>query len=89
MLEEMPLPFAQSAQAADCSATCAHHRRQATVSPQFVEGLDTIIANKPLTVSFDVGQGKVLYTSYHTIADDPSTEIRPQEFVLWGLALEL
>ena len=43
---------------------------------------------RPLTVSFESGSGRVLYTSYHT-EEGGSPDLRPQEWVLAYLAFEL
>ncbi|MCW5941253.1 MAG: carboxypeptidase regulatory-like domain-containing protein [Fimbriimonadaceae bacterium] len=43
---------------------------------------------RPLTVTFMHGSGRVLYTSYHT-AEEPSLNLRPQEYILGYLALSL
>ncbi len=47
---------------------------------------------RPLTVTFEAGDGQVLYTSYHTAEDKSGTaptELLPQEQVLAYLAFEL
>ena len=44
---------------------------------------------KPLTVSFNHGEGKVLYSSYHTEEDNPSAYFWPQERILQYLVFEL
>jgi hypothetical protein len=44
---------------------------------------------KPLTVSFNYGAGKVLYSSYHTEEDNPSDDFWPQERILQYLVFEL
>ena len=49
-------------------------------------------AVRPLTVTFEAGDGQVLYTSYHTAEDKSGTaptELLPQEQVLAYLAFEL
>jgi len=43
---------------------------------------------KPLTISFSYGSGKVLYSSYHT-QEDPSPTLRPQEYILAYLVFEM
>jgi len=45
-------------------------------------------AGDPLTVTFSHGQGKVLYSSYHT-EETPSPDLRPQERVLAYLVFEV
>jgi hypothetical protein len=45
--------------------------------------------DKPLTLSFVHGLGRVLYTSYHTEEDNPSSGFWPQERILQYLVLEL
>ncbi|UCH15533.1 MAG: hypothetical protein JSV22_06105 [Bacteroidales bacterium] len=45
--------------------------------------------SKPLTVSFNFGLGKVLYTSYHTEEENPSSGFWPQERILQYLVFEL
>lgn len=47
------------------------------------------IGVKPLTLTFIHGMGKVLYTSYHTEEENPSTDFWPQERVLQYLVFEL
>lgn len=54
----------------------------------FVTG-DGVSGVRPLTVSFRVGQGQVLYSSYHTEEEEPSTGFRPQERILQYLIFEL
>ena len=44
---------------------------------------------KPLTVSFSFGLGKVLYTSYHTEEENPSSGFWSQERILQYLVFEL
>ncbi len=44
---------------------------------------------KPLTVTFDFGQGRVLYTSYHTEDEDPVAGFWPQERILQYLIFEM
>lgn len=44
---------------------------------------------RPLTVSFGVGQGRVSYTSYHTEPDAPTQGFMPQERVMQYLVFEL
>lgn len=44
---------------------------------------------KPLTMSFNHGAGKVLYTSYHTENESPSSSFWPQERILQYLVFEL
>ena len=45
--------------------------------------------SKPLTVSFNFGLGKVLYSSYHTEEENPSSGFWPQERILQYLVFEL
>ncbi len=45
--------------------------------------------SKPLTLSFEFGQGKVLYSSYHTEEENPSSGFWPQERILQYLIFEL
>lgn len=45
--------------------------------------------DRPLTVSFDHGSGKVLYSSYHTAESCSTTGFWPQERVLQYLVFEL
>lgn len=42
----------------------------------------------PLTVTFEYGSGRVLYSSYHT-EDEPSPDLRPQERILGYLVFEM
>lgn len=55
--------------------------------------LDPVTAVRPLTVTFEAGNGRVLYTSYHTAEEAyeglTPTELLPQEQVLAYLAFEL
>ena len=44
---------------------------------------------KPLTVSFNYGLGRVLYSSYHTEEENPSSGFWPQERVLQYLIFQL
>lgn len=46
-------------------------------------------ALRPLTVTFDVGRGRVLFTSYHTAGTCPSTGFWPQERILEFLVFAL
>lgn len=43
---------------------------------------------RPLTASFDVGEGKVIYSSYHTVETEHSPYWRPQERILQFLVFE-
>ncbi|MEL7833523.1 hypothetical protein [Fodinibius sp. Rm-B-1B1-1] len=43
---------------------------------------------KPLSMSFSLGSGKVIYSSYHTIEHEHSHEFRPQERILQYLVFE-
>jgi hypothetical protein len=43
---------------------------------------------RPLTASFEVGDGKVIYSSYHTEHSNPVAGFHPQERVLQYLVLE-
>ncbi len=43
----------------------------------------------PLTVTFPVGAGKVLFSTYHTVGDGGYAEILPQEYVLVYLIMEI
>ncbi|MCW9705728.1 hypothetical protein [Fodinibius salsisoli] len=43
---------------------------------------------KPLSISFSLGSGKVIYSSYHTIEHEHSHEFRPQERILQYLVFE-
>ncbi|MBN1513613.1 MAG: carboxypeptidase regulatory-like domain-containing protein [Phycisphaerae bacterium] len=43
---------------------------------------------RPLTVTFESGDGRVLFTSYHT-EESASPDLRPQEWILAYLAFEL
>lgn len=52
----------------------------------WVSGYST--GTKPLTVSFIHGDGKVIYTSYHTEEDSPSGDFWPQERILQYLVFE-
>ncbi len=45
--------------------------------------------SKPLTISFNFGLGKVLYTSYHTEEENPSSGFWPQERILQYFVFEL
>lgn len=45
-------------------------------------------ADVPLTVTFTHGEGRVLYSSYHT-EESPSTSLRPQERILAFLVFEV
>ena len=49
----------------------------------FVQGV------KPLTVTLQIGSGKVLYSSYHTDELEPSSGFHPQERILQYLVFEL
>jgi hypothetical protein len=53
-----------------------------------VSGQDGV-ADYPLTLSTDFGDGKLLYSSYHTAHDCPTTGFWPQERVLQYLVFEL
>ena len=44
---------------------------------------------RPLTVSFSHGEGRVLYTSYHTVHGAGQVDLFPQEIVLAGLVFEM
>ena len=46
------------------------------------------VAGDPLTVTFTHGEGRVLYSSYHT-EETPSPDLRPQERVLAYLVFEV
>jgi hypothetical protein len=55
-----------------------------------VFGAQTAAVNRPLTVSFAVGSGRVTYTSYHTEPEFAgSNEFLPQERILQFLVFEL
>jgi hypothetical protein len=43
----------------------------------------------PLTVTYDRGCGRVLYTSYHTVGEGASRAMAPQELILAYLTLEI
>jgi len=43
----------------------------------------------PMTVTYDYGCGKVFFSGYHVVDGAPSPSIRPQEFVLLYLILEV
>ncbi|NGP89722.1 hypothetical protein [Fodinibius halophilus] len=43
---------------------------------------------KPLTATFGVGSGKVVFSSYHTIEEEHSHKLRPQERILQYLVFE-
>lgn len=53
-----------------------------------VEWVEGGSGTKPLTASFSVGSGKVIYSSYHTIEDEHTTEFHPQERILQYLVFE-
>lgn len=56
------------------------------------DGFDTSSGTRPLTVTFDRGCGRVLYTSYHTddaLEGGGSAELSPQELILAYLILEI
>jgi len=44
---------------------------------------------RPLTATFEYGCGRVLYTSYHTVPEETSPELTPQERILEYLILEI
>jgi hypothetical protein len=57
---------------------------------EWVVGTDLEGASlRPLTVTFDVGLGRVLFTSYHTAGTCPSTGFWPQERILEFLVFAL
>lgn len=61
-------------------------------SKTWVKGIITSsegVADKPLTMSEDVGEGRLLYSSYHTAHDCPTQGFWPQERILQYLVFEL
>lgn len=55
----------------------------------WVEAIVEGLTSRPLTVSFNVGLGAVLYTSYHTEDEQPHAGFRSQERILQYLVFEL
>ncbi len=45
--------------------------------------------NKPLTILFNHGAGKVLYSSYHVVTESPSSGFWPQERILQYFIFEM
>jgi hypothetical protein len=43
----------------------------------------------PLTITFPVGAGKVLFSTYHTVGDMTGPELIPQEYILVYLIMEI
>ena len=46
-------------------------------------------AGSPMTVTYNFGCGKVFYSVYQVVESSSSTEIRPQEYVLLYVILEV
>ncbi|HES58480.1 MAG TPA: hypothetical protein ENO21_03520 [Firmicutes bacterium] len=51
-------------------------------------GFPEVSGNRPVTVTFDVGDGVVLFSSYHT-EEEPQAELTPQDRILQYLVFEV
>lgn len=77
-----PVEWEDFSAASKSRAPHSHSHEPATRSLSRASGV------RPLTVTFNQGQGRVLYSSYHT-EETPSTTLRPQEQILAYLVFEL